>query len=51
MNPDFIVFVMTLVGVAAGFILGRAERKDSYVKGYKRGMEIGKRLGKQDASI
>lgn len=31
-----------------GFAFGRFERKDSYVKGYKRGKEIGEIVGRMD---
>jgi hypothetical protein len=44
-NPDFVLYLAMIGSVIIGFAWGRFERKDSYVKGYKRGIEVGKRIG------
>ena len=45
MHSDLIIYATMLLGFAFGFMFGRWERKDSYVKGYKRGIAVGKRIG------
>ena len=47
-NPDFVVFITMIGSAIIGFAFGRFERKDSYVKGYKRGKEIGEIVGRMD---
>ena len=47
MNTDLALYLIMIVIASIGFALGRYERKDSYVKGYKRGIEIGKRIGNE----
>ena len=47
MNTDLLLYGTMVIFFGFGWIAGRYERKDSYVKGYKRGISVGKRLGNE----
>ena len=43
-NPDFVVFITMIGSAIIGFAFGRFERKDSYLRGYNRGKQVGKAM-------
>jgi hypothetical protein len=49
MNTDFILYICMIAIFAGGFVLGRWERKDAYLKAYNRGKEVQAAIAAQTA--
>jgi hypothetical protein len=47
-NPDFVLFITLIVGAIFGYALGRWDRQDTYVRGYKRGKLVGEAVAKNE---
>ena len=40
MNTDFIVFALCFASLLVGFVMGRWEKQDAYLKAYNRGKAV-----------
>ena len=49
MHTDLILFIAFIGIFLVGFAAGRWERKDSYVRGYRRGKMVGSAVAAQTA--
>ena len=48
-HPDAIVVIAMAFGFLMGYIFGRIEREDSYIRGYKRGKIVAEAIARNNA--